>query len=266
MISDQLKDISYYNANKKKFNRNYNTIWKGIAGPKYIGLCSYLFQQFYKKWELKHNVLEEMPTMEEFAHFYFTYTNPIKSKRIKRDDSMYYGRSVDELTRLAQVYMERINNEKIGLEQCFDDIVCHAIVETFTGQIREVLIIREYEENGYKAEHTYGKWDKDLGVDFIIRKDDEIKGYIQIKPHTTFASTKNRSLIEDRIEFFHKEEMKKEECLKNDMPYYPTKIIIYNNEVPGKWCSKNGKRGFYLEELIDRSGRALIDINNFDYV
>mgnify|MGYP007038272314 CR=1 FL=1 len=64
MFSDKLKDIEYYYNNKKKFNKLYNKVWKRIAGPKYIGLCSYLFQKFFEEWK-KTNT--DNPTIYDFA-------------------------------------------------------------------------------------------------------------------------------------------------------------------------------------------------------
>lgn len=263
MFSDKLKDIEYYYNNKKKFNKLYNKVWKRIAGPKYIGLCSYLFQKFFEEWK-KTNT--DNPTIYDFAEYYFSHTNPVKSIDIERTDSLYYGRSPEELWRLAEHYQKQCNDFTIPLENYYDDIVNHAIIETFDGQIREINLIREYERKGFTVEHTYGKWDKDLGVDFIIRKNGIIRDYIQCKPITTFLFTKNNSLIEDRKNFFLKETHKRSECKKLGWPYYPTKFIIYNNDYPDKWCSINGKRGFFLEELIDKYGNNLMNKEDFSYV
>lgn len=263
-FSTKLKDIAYYNNNKRKFNKLYNSIWKKIAGPRYIGLCSYLFQAFLKEWQESNN---NNPTVQDFADYYFNHTNPVESVEIARDDSLYYGRTINELKRLAIYYQSKCNDLSIPLEHYFDDIVNHAVVETFNGQMREVLLIQEYEKKGYKALHAYGKWDKDLGVDFIIKdKKGRICDYIQCKPVSTFANTNNQSLIEDRTNFFHKEIEKKKECERLGYPYYPTKFIMYNVEYPQKWATYKGKRGFLLEELIDSKGKNIIDISDFQYV
>lgn len=264
-MDTKLKDISYYNQNKRKFNKLYNYQWKKIAGPNYIGLCSYLFQTFLKEYKEKRHILQ--PTIQEFADYYFSHTNPVKNDSIMREDSKYYGRSIDELTNLANTYRTMCNDYSIPIEEYFDDIVNHAIVETYVGQMREVLLIEEYEKSGYTAKHTYGKWDKDLGVDFIISdKDGVICDYIQCKPISTFAKTTNKSLISDRINFFHKEKDKKLECEKLGYPYHPTKFVMYNTDYPCKWAAIGKKQGFLLEELINKDGEALIDIKNFNYV
>lgn len=265
MLGYTLKDISYYERNKRKFNKLYNNQWKKIAGPNYIGLCSFLFQKFYDTWKKKNHGI--IPTINDFANFYFSYTNPIKNDKIMREDSRYYGRSIDELYNLAVEYQKMCNDFTIPIECYLDDIVNHAIIETYNGQMMEIALINEYEKKGFKACHTYGKWDKDLGVDFIIKdKNGKICDYIQCKPITTFIKTSNKSLIDDRIRFFHKETDKKKECEQLGWPYYPTKFIMYNTRYPNKWASIKGKRGFLLEELIDANGNNKFDINDFTYI
>lgn len=263
MISDQLKDIKYYQQNKKKFNRQYNSIWKKIAGPLYIGLCSYIFQTFYKEWKKSHS---EYPTPKDFAIYYFSHVNPDdRENRLRKEGSRYYGRNVDQLTELAKFYMESCQNYDITLEEYFDDIVNHAIIETYYGQMREIKLTDTYNKHGFDVEHTNGYWDKDLGVDMIIRKNGKILDYIQCKPITTFLGNTNASLVEDRKNFYHKEEDKKKECNKLGYPYYPTKFILYNEEYPDKWCILNNKKSFHLEDLCDINGLALHSMNDFSY-
>lgn len=262
MINDELKTLKHYNTNKRKFNKNYNYIWKKIAGPFYVGSCSYLFQEFYKEWLGSH---DEIPSPEDFAKYYFSHTNPEADVGIYKKNCEKYGRSVDDLRILAEEYQKRCNNYNIPLEDYFDDIVNHVIVETTIGQIREIRLIREYESKGFTVEHTNGYWDKDLGVDFIIRKDGVIRDYIQCKPLTTFMGNNNVSLVEDRKNFFHKEIAKKQECEKCNMPYYPTKFILYGFDEPDKWCYIGEKRGFLLEELTDTNGLSIIEGDKIHY-
>lgn len=257
MINSHLKPLSHYSKNKVKFNKSYNYKWKKIAGPKYIGLCSFLFQDFYKKWK---ETKDTMPSVHDFANYYLNNTNPVHSNKLERDDSIFYGRSVEELYNLSIYYQKLCNNFDIPIEDYFDDIINHAIIETYNGQIREVKLIEEYEKRGFTAEHTSGYWDRYLGVDFIIKKNGIIRDYIQCKPLSTFSPNANKSCIDDRVGFFHKEDMKKKECEKKGLPYYPTKFILYN-QYKNDWVSINGKRGFLLEELIDRQGNTLININ-----
>ena len=72
-----LKDLSYYEQNKRKFNKLYNRYWKKIAGPNYIGLCSYLFQKFYDEWKRMHKDIN--PSVHDFAEYYISHINPVKS-------------------------------------------------------------------------------------------------------------------------------------------------------------------------------------------
>ena len=256
-ISDVLKPIDYYSDNKRKFNRVHNREWKRIAGPEYVGLCSYLFQAFYKEWSTTH---KEYPTHSDFFFYYLSHASE------DNHPSKYNGRTIGQLTELSKKYLEMCNDKSLTLEECFDDIINHVIIETFNGQMREILLCDEYERNGYSVQRTNGHWDKDLGVDLIIRnKSGKIVDYVQCKPLSTFLGDKNTSLVEDRRMFYRKEEDKKNECKRDNLPYYRTKFILYDEKHPGKWCKRGEKRSFYLEELCDREGLTKVRLTDFQY-
>ena len=265
MVSDTLKSLEYYRENKKKFNKKYNFKWKQIAGPDYLGSCSYLFQEFYKEWKTYHP--NELPSCNDFGRYYFSHTNPDnKPNEIKHPESVKYGRSLNELIVLARHYKDICGDNTISFEEYFDDVVNHAIVETFDGQMREVRLKEKYEQYGFIVDHLNGKWDKDYGVDSVIRnKNGFILEYIQCKPITTFLGKYNKSLVEDRKMFFLKEKEKKKECKRLDYPYYPTRFILYNEEYPDKWCGLDGKKSFLLEELCDNDGMPLHEKEDFEY-
>lgn len=265
MISDTLKSLDYYRENKRKFNKRYNYKWKAIAGPDYLGSCSYLFQTFYKEWKVNHST--EYPKTNDFARYYFSHVNiDDDTDGIKRPNSVKYGRSVDQLLNLAKFYRDSCGNYDIPLEEYFDDVVNHAIVETYNGQMREIRLKDRYESRGFIVESLNGKWDKDFGVDSIIKnKSGVILEYIQCKPVTTFLGSTNKSLIEDRKMFYKKEKDKKKECEKLGYPYYPTKFILYNERYPDKWCSIKGKKSFLLEDLCDKDGLPRHSVNDFEY-
>ena len=184
---------------------------------------------------------------------------------MRKPDCHHFGRTVKQLLALADYYKTLCDDYTITTEQYFDDIVNHAIIETFNGQMREIRLADIYVNHGFNIEHTSDHWDKDLGVDIIVRNDKAIVDYIQCKPITTFLGNKNPSLIRDRVIFYHKEESKKKECEELGYPYYPTKFILYNEEHPDKWCSLNSKKSFLLEELCDKQGLALHKVSDFDY-
>ena len=264
MISDVLKSPEYYSKNKRKFNRDYNWKWKRIAGPDYIGSCSYLFQDFYSGWTVMHK--GTYPTHTDFARYYFSHINAMRSgDELKRPEDHHYGRTVTDIVRLAEKYRSMCKDDTITLEQYFDDIVNHVIIETFNGQMREIKLMDEYDRCGFTAEQTSDHWDKDLGVDMIIRKNGVIKDYIQLKPITTFIGNKNESLVRDRIVFYKKEEDKKTECMECGYDYYPTKFILYNEDHPDTWCSIGSRRSFLLEELCTEEGIALHKADDFGY-
>lgn len=260
MENIKLKTLWYYKKNKKYFNKKHNKIWKRIAGPEYIGFCSFLFQKFYSEVINTSSI-----NVEDFFLFYINYTNPIKKDILKRDDSKYYGRSITELQKLAELYYNLCNDNTITIEQCFDDIINHVIIETYFGQIREFELIKYFTNKGFSIIHTNGYWDRDLGVDFILKKDNKIVDYIQCKPKTAFSPNANQSCVQDRILFFKKESLKKEVCLKNNIPYFKTKFILYNSNT-NKFC-KNYNRDdifFLLHELIDKNGKTIIDYKKLE--
>lgn len=267
MITDELKSVGYYQNNKKLFNEKYNKIWRSIAGSKYIGNCSFLFQEFYKEWKANHK--EEKPAYNDFFRFYLSHVNRNTSypNDAEKPDCTEYGRSIADLVKLAEHYMGLCNDWNISLDKYFDDIVNHAIIETFDGQCREAKVREVYIQNGFTIERTNKHWDASLGVDLIVRnKKNEICEYVQVKPLSTFLGDTNESLLEDRKYFFRKEEEKKIECEKNNLPYFKTKFILYNKRYPEKWCSLNGKKGFYLDELCNEDGTAKHKIEEFSYI
>lgn len=265
MISAKLKDLQYYRSNKRKFNRKYNYIWKKIAGPEYLGLCSYIFQTFYYEWNNQHP--KEKPTCQDFANYYFSHVNHGDDETsVKLPNSTHYGRTVAQLYRLAEHFKTMCNDDKITIEEFYDDVVNHGIVETFNGQMREIMVKERYEKFGYTVEPLNGTWDKDFGVDSLIRNSDgEIVDYIQCKPVSTFLGTKNESLIADRKLFYNKEEAKKKECKRLGYPYLPTRFILYNDRYPDKWCCIGDKKSFLLEDLCDKQGMPLHEKNDFEY-
>lgn len=262
MINAILKPVKYYNKVKKKFNRRYNVQWKKIAGPDYLGNCSLLFQNFYNEWKSLGNTGYPLP--QEFANYYFTHYNPNSQyDDIKKPDSRGFGRSVQDIVELARYYQAQCD-PNIPLEDYFDDCVNHAIVETTNGQLREMILIEEYEKRGFNAVHTSGVWDLEFGVDFIIKKGNVIKDYIQCKPISTFIGNYNLSLIQDRRNFFKKEQAKLNYCMQNDIAYYPTKFIIYDTNHVGEWCYiGNKKKGMLLNELCNKNGFALHERRDF---
>ena len=253
MYSKQLKSLRYYHDNKKKFNKLYGYQIKKMVAPENVGYCSFIFQEFIKQWDN-----EELPSVQDFANFYFSYT--------KEKDKRYCGRTIEEFTKLSEKYYNLCDDISLYPEQCFDDLVNHVIIETFDGQIREIILKKEYAKKGYVLEQTSGEWDHEYGVDFIIKdKSGIIKGYIQCKPISFFSSTANNSCVSDRKMVFKKEEKKKQMCEDRNIPYYPTKFVIYNALYPNKWCSIDKKRGFLAEELMNEDGSMKIDIKKFKY-
>ena len=257
-----IKDKDYYAKNKKFFNEKYNVQWKTIAGTKYIGCCSLLFHNFYDKWMKNHT---EEPTYEDFLYYYMASADVKDIDNEERIGSQNHGRTLLQLIKLAELYRKKCGDDTIPLEYYLDNIVIHAVFETFDGQIRECLLKHIFNKLGYETRNTKKYWDANLGVDFVVMKDGVVSGYIQCKPLSTFVGNDNKSLVEDRINFYHKEELKKRECEKHKLPYYRTKFILYNqNDDYNTWRGlSESKKSFYLEELCNTNGITTIEKDKF---
>lgn len=254
-----LKDKCYYNELKKKINSLYGNIWKRISGRPFVGNCSYL----YKK--LKPD------SYQDFYNKYINYTSPNKTKSLMKDE--YYGRTIDDLLNLANEYKYLCNDNSLTIDEFFDDIVNHVIIETFDGHIAESYITNILEKKGFTVINSDGRLDAVLGVDLIVKWKEKIISFLQIKPITTFLGDKNKSLIDDRINFYGKQEKLNEyiktaykNCIiKNaNIEYMLYDKSTYDNENKLKWYYKNNRSRFSLNELCDKKGKSIVNLSDFE--
>lgn len=252
METVKLKSLGYYNKNKQLFNKKYNSITKKYINRDRIGSCSYLFLKYHPS------------SYQEFADRYFDdYDYNTFDYRTCTGDR-HYGRSVEQLVCIANRYHQEINNPDITLEQCFDDLINHIIIETYDGHQAELHIsnlLTTY--NVYEINTGIDDLDAICGVDLVIRKKGMNKHhYIQVKPNTTFIGDKNISLLEDRVNFFKKEK-KLQDYLKDNtacIEYMVYDTDVYYSRKIFKFLKINGKFRHRLEDLCNADGTMKINL------
>lgn len=256
MFNTKIKERSYYEDIKNRIGKKHNKLWKSISGRPYVGDCSYLY-----------STLKPL-NYQDFFDKYVNFINPI-NEGIKLKKNTNYGRTIDDLTRLAIYYQEQAQDDNFTLEEYFDDIVCHVIIETFDGHQAEKELMNVLTSYGFDVEETEGVMDAEYGVDLIVRKNGELKEFIQVKPISTFVRT-NPSLIEDRSNFYMKQ-LKLDEYIDNNETNLKKRSIIYmlydyqhlisTGEV--LWYYKGNKVKFQLNELTNTNGISIVTIDDF---
>lgn len=256
MFSTKIKERSYYEDNKNRIAKKHNKLWKSISGRPFVGNCSYLYAKL------------KPTSYQDFFDKYVLFINP-KYEGTKLKKSQFYGRTIEDLTRLAEYYQEQANDSNFTLEEYFDDIVCHVIIETFDGHQAEKELMKILTDYNFEVEETEGDMDAQFGVDLIVRKNGEVKEYIQVKPISTFVRT-NASLVEDRRNFYMKQikldeyaEKHVTDLKKRDIIYmlYDYQHLISTGEV--LWYYKDNKVKFHLNELTNTKGVSLVTIDDF---
>lgn len=267
MIDYSIKSKSYYNDLKRIFNSNYNMIYKNGYAPKpSIGDCSFL----YKKYNPS--------SYEDFFEKYTNDYNNLFSFETHKGDK-YCGRSIEQFTCLAESYFNEIKefNRKrkkkndVTLQMCFDDLFNHVIIETFDGKAVEKFLSKMIKESSsdFVVEDCDGSRDSEYGADIIVKKKSD-RGYIrylQVKPHTFFMATKNKSLIRDRVNAINKE-YKLRSGLDSEgyIEYviYDKDALLLRNEI--LIAKRGNKTKFKITDLIFDNGSPKLDIiNDFTY-
>lgn len=256
-----LKDKKYYEILKSKINEKHGRIWKKIAGRPYIGNCSYLYKQL------------KPIDYQDFFTKYINYISPHKIDSLKKSE--FYGRTINDLLILAEEYRKLTNDYSFTLEEYFDDIVNHTIIETFDGHKVETYIANILIEKGFSVNEENGEMDAVLGVDLTVRWKNKLMSYLQIKPISTFIGNNNPSLIDDRVNFYKKQKKLDEYVLdkikKGDMTVIqkPIEYMLYdkntfNKNGDIKWYYKNNTPRYKIEELCDDKGISKISLKDFE--
>lgn len=243
--------LAAYEKAKRELGR-YNFQWKRIAGRKYIGCCSYLYEKLRPS------------SYQDFFEKYIkdgedTYGNPDISPEER-------GRTMDEITSLAERYRSLVGNFNIPLETYVDDIVMHTIIQTFNGQHAERVVKDALETSGFTVERGTKEEDTLMNIDMKVygKHSPNVNWLIQVKPVSTFTGNYNFSLREDRSRFFLKHEKGHE--LYPNAPYFYILYKMGNEETDNiYWVHKKGSDfKFTLDELCDTNGVSKFDIKNFE--
>src|SRR5574344_298551 len=229
----EFKDnIEIYKKAKKNL-RMYNFQWKKYAGEHSVGNCAYLFDK-----------LKPL----NYKDFFYKYIKD--GEESDEADETKRGRTREEIFEISKNYLKSIDNSCIPLEMCIDEYIMHVIIETFDGHMRELIIQKSLEEKGFKLVHGDKDEDSKLNIDFKVYKNNVLKYFIQVKPHTCFYSNKNESLICDRKRFFLKQ--REGNVIFPNVPYY---YMIYDTN-DGKWYKNknNGRFVYLLDEICNKDG------------
>lgn len=232
--------MRYSSIDKKDFkrtnviSRKYNTTWKKYAGRNVIGDCSKLFQRL-------------RPT--SYYDFYVKYTKDGEETFSNRKEMLYYGRTENEIEEIAKAYQKECNDYSYPLDDYIKNVYMHTIIETYDGQVKEEQVNQILSNLGFTYEKPEGNEDAKLGIDFKVYKDGKLSFVIQIKPKSFFIGHNNQSLIEDRINAFHKEGMVKSKLGINT--YYMIYVADDNGNV--QWLMENGKMCFELKRLCNKT-------------
>ena len=257
-FSSELKSKEYYEENKKKFNENCNVQYCIINGRRFIGSNSWLFKTLKPK------------SYQDFFDKYLTLTkgkslNPnidyTNKWDLLKDD--HYGRTLEDLIAIARFYKSLCPYVDYPLEEFFDDLVNHIIIETYDGHQAEIELENILVSKGFNVEGTDGDFDAKYGVDLIVTKNNRTR-YIQVKPLTTFLGNKNEGLINDRLKFFKKQkDLNNLLGGNNEIIYMLYDKTHFDKTKEILWFYKGDKVTFKLTELIDDNGYAINRLRDF---
>lgn len=223
------KDFKRTNA----ISRKYNKEWKKFSGRSSIGDCSNLFQRLRPS---------------SYYDFYKKYTKDGEETINSRNEFIFYGRTENEIIEVAKKYRDECGDYSYPLEDYIKNVYMHVIVETFDGQVKEQQINQLLTNMGYTYDKPENDEDACYGIDFKVYKDNRLSFVLQIKPISFFIGTKNKSLIDDRISAFTKQE--KVYSKFNVHTYY----MVYSSDDDGnvKWLTENKKLCFELWRLCNK--------------
>lgn len=257
--SYQLKSFREYEEIKRIFNKNFNFITKRYVSRSRIGSCSWLFREF--KPESYQDFMDKYIKSAKDACF--DYNRLIGSS--------HAGRTVEQLEKIAFEYCRDIGREDITVEMCFDDLINHAIIETFDGHQVELHIVKFLEERGFEVKNEVDFFDAECNVDITVVDKSGKMHYLQIKPISTFAGNKSESLKTDRRNFFKKQEKlnnylreHNQEDKINDIEYMVYDKNMFHQTGKFFFVSQGDKKRFKLEELCDRE-TGNTKYNKFDF-
>lgn len=244
------KGEDVYNETKNRLSI-YNWAWGMYSGSDKIGNCSTLCSSLESK------------SVEDFYNKYIE----------DGDDTLIYntyyrGRTVNQLYILSKEYKrmaESRGGPKFPIEDYFNNVICHAITETFSGLRMERQVVDYLIGQGFRVESAKGNEDTQMNIDLKVyskRNNDKLLMLIQVKPQTTFKGNNNDDLKTDRRYFFDKQ------AIGSELFNVPYIYLIYSS-LTEEWLYRTTEYGtkrftFTLEELVNReTGETLVDIESF---
>ena len=235
----KFKGKEHYYSLKRYFNKPSINDWyeKIYRSAKCIGYVSSLLKKF-------------APSSAEEA-----YEKYINSGINDKDKPLIdRGRDYEELEDMA-IQWKSLSGSDRPLVDFYDAIILHAVVETYYGNNKESAVSNAFNHFGFDITNTKGQEDSTFGIDLVAKKD-ENTFLIQVKPKSFFYGMKE-DLVKDRAKVWGMQEKGKKKYGPNAWYIY----IIYDGDT-GKWVmNKKGKCTFRYEELVDRDGRVIVDMN-----
>lgn len=205
-------------------------IWRDKYSQRHaIGYCMYLVEKL-------------KPT--DPADFYQKY---IEYAVANPDKTVYWrGLTPDELNTLVENYRnDAIANGGLNgsFELYYNDALCHIIVETYDGLLREMDIKNALSEHGFHCDMSRENIDADYGVDVLFTHDHYSWYGLQVKP-VTFYLGRRGDIVSDKVKL----------CEKYEKTLREKRIYTYYAFYEGsKWYRKlsDGKFLFNIDELFE---------------
>lgn len=258
-----LKSYGYYINNKRYFNRYYNDKTKKYIHSYKVGNCTTLYRKYKPE------------TYQEFADKYFNDYENNNFDLLKLNGDINYGRSVEQISLIAEKLFNELNDNKITIENCFDLMITHIVIETFVGQKVEELVRDYIIKNGkHKLILPNQYEDTECGIDIITQNLVNNKiNFIQIKPISLFLS-KQIGVITDRKKFHNKypkllKNLIKEKYSINEI-HDTLLYIVYSVDNNGNitFLKDDNKRKpflFTIQDLTNENGDVILKKENLKY-
>ena len=157
-------------------------------------------------------------------------------KTMPKNAEDYYNRAGDYCNKMTKENMERIanmwrnscNEEKIPLSVFYDGVVCHTIIETFNGYKKENTILNLLRGSGFTV--SYDEYDDSMcGIDMTVQKGNKTY-FIQVKT-VSYLFGHAYDCIADRKKIFTEYLPNQKKKYGDNIPYY---WIFYDKD-SDKW-------------------------------
>ena len=239
------EDISYYHSLKRKMSFTDKFCWDRHLKNS-DGTLNYQWG-FSHSWFICSNMqLCKLIKPTSYQEFYENYVGkyaadvPLLPEPLSENKTDYecytrynHGRTEEYLMQMAHKMKEEVEKEVpvvFSVNDYYEYIIYHIIIETFNGYIKEVkaqnLLVSLYEESSIID--TDGYADTMCGVDFLLKKKDNTVLMVQVKPYSFFISNRTDT---NRDRMSHMEGGYKYKCLRSWMIKHLKNYNFANNEL-----------------------------------